>query len=207
MHAVLEAAAAKAPLLLVIEDAHWADHSTRDMISFLFSRPFAEPVALVVSYRGEDLHRRHPLRAQVAEWSRVRGVERLQLNPLSDADVRVLVRELHPDPMAEAELADIVDRAEGNAFFVEELVGATWGGRVPEDLAELLLVRLDRLDETAQQVVRARRSPVAGSPTPCSRRPAGCPTTRSTSPSGPPSSPTCCGRLPRHLLLPPRPAR
>jgi len=156
MHAVLEAAAAKAPLLLVIEDAHWADHSTRDMISYLFSRPFAEPVALVISYRGEDLHRRHPLRSQVAEWSRVRGVERLQLNPLSEADVRVLIRQLHPDPLAEAELAGIVDRAEGNAFFVEELVGATWGSEasVPEDLAELLLVRLDRLDETAQQVVR-----------------------------------------------------
>lgn len=157
MHAVLESAAAKAPLLLVIEDAHWADHSTRDMISFLFSRPFAEPVAMVVSYRGEDLHRRHPLRQQVAEWSRVRGVERLQLNPLGEAEVRTLVRQLHPDPLAEAEVAGIVDRAEGNAFFVEELVGATWaaGGRVPEDLAEVLLVRLDRLDETAQRVVRA----------------------------------------------------
>jgi DNA-binding CsgD family transcriptional regulator len=156
MHAVLEAAAAKAPLLLAIEDAHWADHSTLDMISFLFSRPFAEPVAIVVSYRGEDLHRRHPLRPQVAEWSRIRGVERLQLNPLSRADVRLLVRQLHPDPIAEAEVADIVDRAEGNAFFVEELVGATWASRgsVPEDLADLLLVRLDRLDETGQQVVR-----------------------------------------------------
>jgi DNA-binding CsgD family transcriptional regulator/tetratricopeptide (TPR) repeat protein len=156
MHAVLEAAAAKAPLLLVLEDAHWADHSTRDMISFLFSRPFAEPVAVVVSYRGEDLHRRHPLRPQVAEWSRIRGVERLQLNPLTPAEVRTLVRQLHPDPLAEAELAGIVDRAEGNAFFVEELVGATWagGGRVPEDLADVLLVRLDRLDETAQHVVR-----------------------------------------------------
>ncbi len=156
MHAVLEAAAAKAPLLLVIEDAHWADHSTRDMISFLFGRPFSEPVGIVVSYRGEDLHRRHPLRPQVAEWSRIRGVERIQLNPLRDAEVRALVRELHPEPLAEAEIADIVDRADGNAFFVEELVGATWAasGRVPETLAEVLLVRLDRLDEAAQHVVR-----------------------------------------------------
>ena len=155
MHSLLSAAAAKAPLLLVIEDAHWADQSTRDMISFLFSRPFAEPVGLVVSYRAEDLHRRHPLRSQVAEWSRVRGVERLQLNPLTDPQVRTLVRELHPDPITEADLADIVDRAEGNAFFVEELVGTTWGGRVPEDLAEVLLVRLDRLDDASRQVVRA----------------------------------------------------
>ena len=155
MHSLLSAAAAKAPLLLVIEDAHWADQSTRDMISFLFSRPFADPVGIVVSYRAEDLHRRHPLRGQVAEWSRVRGVDRLQLNPLSDTEVRTLVRELHPDPITEADLSDIVTRAEGNAFFVEELVGTTWGGRVPEDLAEVLLVRLDRLDDSSRQVVRA----------------------------------------------------
>src|SRR6478736_6704997 len=155
MHSLLSAAAAKAPLLLVIEDAHWADQSTRDMVSFLFSRPFADPVGIVVSYRAEDLHRRHPLRGQVAEWSRVRGVDRLQLNPLTDTEVRTLVRELHPDPITEADLSDIVTRAEGNAFFVEELVGTTWGGRVPEDLAEVLLVRLDRLDDSSRQVVRA----------------------------------------------------
>src|SRR3546814_13988566 len=58
----------KAPLLLVIEDVHWADQSTRDLISFLISRPFTNRVAGVLSYRGEDLHRRHPLRRQVAEW-------------------------------------------------------------------------------------------------------------------------------------------
>ena len=59
---------------------HWADQSTRDLLSFLFSRPFAGPVGLVASYRSDDLHRRHPLRRQVAEWSRLPGVERLQLD-------------------------------------------------------------------------------------------------------------------------------
>ena len=156
MHALLEEAGAKAPLLLVIEDAHWADQSTRDMLSFLFSRPFLSPVAIVASYRSDDLHRRHPLRRQVAEWTRVRGVERLQLNPLSPSDVRSLVRQLHPEPLSAHELDDIVDRAEGNAFFVEELVGAASGpGRwVPADLADVLLVRLDRLDDNAREVVR-----------------------------------------------------
>ncbi|NYG59148.1 DNA-binding CsgD family transcriptional regulator/tetratricopeptide (TPR) repeat protein [Nocardioides daedukensis] len=153
--ALLESAAVKAPLLLVIEDVHWADQSTRDLISFLISRPFTNRVAGVLSYRGEDLHRRHPLRRQVAEWSRVRGVERLQLPPLAPAAVREMIRALHPDEITEAGLADIIDRAEGNAFFVEELVGATWASQVPEDLADLLLVRLDGLDEAARQVVRA----------------------------------------------------
>ncbi|HYF72775.1 MAG TPA: LuxR C-terminal-related transcriptional regulator, partial [Nocardioides sp.] len=156
VHALLEAAAAHAPLLLVVEDTHWADQSTRDMISFLFSRPFAGPVSVVVSYRSDDLHRRHPLRRQVAEWSRFGGVQRMALSPLPDDAVRALIAQLAPEGFTAKELADIVDRAEGNAFFVEELTSAAAGpGRwVPADLADVLLVRLDRLDDTARQVVR-----------------------------------------------------
>ena len=155
LHALFTEVARAAPLLLVVEDAHWADHSTRDLISFLFSRPFAEQVSIVVSYRGEDLHRRHPLRAQVAQWARIRGVERLVVEPLPAKDVRTLVRELHPEPLAESEVAGIIQRAEGNAFFVEELVGATREtDGVPDDLADVLLVRLERIDETAQEIVR-----------------------------------------------------
>lgn len=157
VHALVDAASAQAPLLLVIEDTHWADQSTRDMLSFLFSRPFTGPVAIVASYRSDDLHRRHPLRRQVAEWGRIRGVQRIALSPLPDDAVRTLIAELVPEGLAEKELADIVDRAEGNAFFVEELTSAAAGpGRwVPDDLADVLLVRLDRLDDTARHVVRA----------------------------------------------------
>ncbi|MCW2766632.1 MAG: regulatory protein LuxR, partial [Nocardioides sp.] len=157
VHAVLETVSEKAPVLLVIEDAHWADQSTRDMLSFLFSRPFVGPVAVVASYRSDDLHRRHPLRRQVAEWSRIRGVGRIQLSPLSDESVRALIAELVPAGLKESELADIVGRAEGNAFFVEELISAASmpGSWVPADLADVLLVRLDRLDDNARQVVRA----------------------------------------------------
>ena len=157
VHDLLETVAEEGPLLVVVEDAHWADQSTRDMLSFLFSRPFAGPVRLVVSYRSDDLHRRHPLRPQVAEWARLRGVQRLQVEPLSDADVRHLIYLIHKDTtISEASIAEIVDRAEGNAFFVEELIGATWatGGHVPVELADVLLVRLDRLDDRTREVVR-----------------------------------------------------
>lgn len=150
---LLSAVADDAPVLVMVEDAHWADESTRDMLSFLFSRP-VPGVSLVVSYRSDDLHRRHPLRRQVAEWMRLRGVDRLQLDPLRDDDVRLLVRALHPSTMSEAEYSSIVDRAEGNPFFVEELVGAAWSGQVPGELADVLLVHLDRLDDTTRQVVR-----------------------------------------------------
>ncbi len=156
MLAALEAAARRAPLLLVIEDTHWADQSTRDMLSFLLSRLDAGGFAVVASYRSDDLHRRHPLRRQVAEWSRLRGVDRINLSPLDDDAVRDLVRQLVPGGLPESELADVVARAEGNAFFLEELVSATAepGSVVPADLADVLLVRLDRLDDEARAVVR-----------------------------------------------------
>ena len=68
---------------------------------------------VVASYRSDDLHRRHPLRTQVAEWSRIRGVERLQLQPLTAPDVRTLIHELHPDPIDEDDVADIVEPGRG----------------------------------------------------------------------------------------------
>ncbi|HYH35258.1 MAG TPA: LuxR C-terminal-related transcriptional regulator, partial [Nocardioides sp.] len=114
------------------------------------------PVVVVASYRADDLHRRHPLRRQVAEWTRLTGVRRMTLGPLDEAAVRRLIAELAPGGLALAETIDIVDRAEGNAFFVEELTSAaaapgTW---VPAELADVLLVRLDRLGDAARQVVR-----------------------------------------------------
>ena len=156
VHGALDDLADDAPLLVVVEDAHWADRSTRDLLSFLFSRPFRHPVALVTSYRSDDLHRRHPLRSTVAEWVRVPGVVRLPLPPLADTDVRTLVRALHGGDLAPADLVRIVSRAEGNAFFAEELVAAELGSSgLPDDLADLLLVRLDRLDDEGRRVVRA----------------------------------------------------
>ncbi|MFY0408530.1 helix-turn-helix transcriptional regulator [Solicola sp. PLA-1-18] len=146
--------AADAPLLVVVEDAHWADQSTRDVLSVALARQSDVPLRFVVSYRSDDLHRRHPLRPVIAQWTRVTGVERVQLDPLGEPDVRLLVRDLGAAALGEADVAEIVDRADGNAFFVEELVGAVAAGGLPLDLADLLLVRLEQLDDGARRVVR-----------------------------------------------------
>jgi DNA-binding CsgD family transcriptional regulator/tetratricopeptide (TPR) repeat protein len=157
VHGALEQLGRAEPLLLIVEDVHWADRSTREILSFLFSRRFDSPVAVVASYRSDDLHRRHPLRTTAAEWSRLPGVTRVDLGRLGEADVRALVHTLHPDPLPERAMRGIVERAEGNAFFTEELVQAAEDGpdAIPEALADLLLVRLDRLDDDTRLVVRA----------------------------------------------------
>lgn len=155
MHALLDRVAADRPLLVVVEDVHWADRSTRDLVTLLFSRPFTHPVSVVASYRSDDLHRRHPLRPMVAQWGRMPGVVRLAVGPLSKANVRTLIHELHPAPLASAAVAGIVDRAEGNAFFVEELVRvADSHDGIPENLADLLMVRVEELSDDALTVLR-----------------------------------------------------
>ncbi len=157
VHGALRLAARSAPVLLVIEDVHWADPSTRDLLRFLFTRQPPEAVSVVVSYRADDLHRRHPLRADAAEWGRLPDVSRLYLAPLPDDAVLAMVHELQPEGLPETSLRSIVRRAEGNAFFVEELVVAARRGQLmlSADLADLLLVHLDALDADARTVLRA----------------------------------------------------
>jgi DNA-binding NarL/FixJ family response regulator len=156
LHEVLQGLAAQQPVLLIIEDVHWADPSTRDLLSFLFTRGFDQPAAIVVSYRHDDLHRRHPLRRTLAEWGRLPRVTRIHLDGLPDDAVRAIVRTVRPVGLDDRAVEQIVRRAEGNAFFAEELVCAPDPARaLPTDLADLLLVRLDGVTEPARAVVRA----------------------------------------------------
>lgn len=155
LHAVLAELGRESPLLLVIEDLHWADRSTCDLLSYLFTRGFGGPVSVVASYRSDDLHRRHPLRTIAAGWLRLPTVSRLDLAPLPDERMSELVAALHGGPLAATDLLTVIDRAEGNAFFAEELVAAIGSSAMPRDLAGLLLLRLDSLDADARLVVRA----------------------------------------------------
>ena len=152
----LEILAEHRPVLLVVEDAHWADASTRQLLQVLLARSFGRPVALLVSYRSDDLHRRHPLRAALAEWTRLSGVRRLELGPLEPADVARLVSARGARPISQQGIDAIVRRSGGNAFYAEELLDAGIAdGSLPEELADLLLVRFDRLSDDAKAVVSA----------------------------------------------------
>ncbi len=149
--------ATSTPLLLIVEDVHWADPSTRELLTFLLTRRTSEPVALVASYRSDDLNRRHPLRAVLAEWHRLSVISRIHVERLDESDIRSMIANLQPLPLPEREIQRIVARAEGNPFFAEELVAAaeTADCTIPIELADLLLVRLERLDAHGRLAVRA----------------------------------------------------
>ncbi|WP_328418996.1 MULTISPECIES: AAA family ATPase [unclassified Micromonospora] len=145
------------PLVLVIEDLHWADRSTRDLIGFLVRAARPGRLLLVGTYRTDELQRGHPLRPFLAELDRARGVERVELGRLDrDGTAAILADLLGAEPTARA-VDDIHDRTQGNPFFIEELAvaGDPLGcAALPETLRDLLLARVDRLPEPAQRVLR-----------------------------------------------------
>ncbi len=159
--------AAATPVLLVLEDLHWADTSTRDLVTFLSRMLHRERVALIGTYRTDDLHRRHPLRPVVAELLRLPSVIAVDLAPLAPSALAEHLTAALPGQAAgpgridATALNDIVTRAEGNAYYAEELLAAWVNGdqaerqSLPAGLAALLLSRVERLSDETQRVLRA----------------------------------------------------
>jgi DNA-binding CsgD family transcriptional regulator len=165
LHAVTDGVA---PMLLVLEDLHWADASTRDLLRFVLSRLSDERLLVVGTYRTDDLHRRHPLRPLLAELVRLPRVERVDVAPFDADELRDYLSMLHGGQLPDDVVEDIRGRSEGNAYYAEELLAAAddapSGQRrrvaLPEQLADVLLARLERLPAGVQQV--ARVASVAG---------------------------------------------
>ncbi|WP_308250628.1 ATP-binding protein [Nonomuraea rhizosphaerae] len=142
------------PVLFVIEDLHWADRSTRDLLVFLSRMVQTERVCVVGTYRTDDLHRRHPLRSVLAELKRLPSVTHVELGPLDSGEMSDYVATL--GALDAQELGVIVTRADGNPFYAEELFAAlAEGDSLPDGLASLLMSRVEVLSEPGQRVLRA----------------------------------------------------
>jgi ATP/maltotriose-dependent transcriptional regulator MalT len=155
---VITRLAAGRQLVLVMEDLHWADRSTRDLVEFLIRTLRELAVLLVLTYRSDALHRGHPLRPLVTEWERVRSVERLDVGRFTPDEVAAQLRAIRRVPVT-TQLADAVyQRSQGNAFLVEEIAGVVETGGdpygLPPSLRDVLLARTERVSETAQRVLR-----------------------------------------------------
>jgi DNA-binding CsgD family transcriptional regulator/tetratricopeptide (TPR) repeat protein len=156
--ALLERLGRSRPVLLAIEDLHWADGATRDFVHFLVRSAREEPLCLVVTYRADELHRRHPLRPLLAELERAAGVDRIALERFSRREMdEQLAGILTTEPPRE--LADrLFRRSQGNPLYTEELLAASEDGGgwlLPETLRDVLIARVERLSPAGQAVVRA----------------------------------------------------
>ncbi|OIV36748.1 hypothetical protein BIV57_14510 [Mangrovactinospora gilvigrisea] len=155
---LLRALTAERTLVLALEDLHWSDPSTRQLLGFLVRALGTGRLMLVMTYRSDDIHRRHPLRPFLAELDRLRVVHRLQLAPFSREDTAALLSGLLGGAAEPALVREVFERSEGNAFFAEELLQAIRDGGaeagLSESLRDLLLVRVERLPESAQLLLR-----------------------------------------------------
>jgi DNA-binding CsgD family transcriptional regulator/tetratricopeptide (TPR) repeat protein len=147
----------RSPLVVVLEDLHWADQASRDLIGFLARTLRSGRVMLLASYRSDELHRRHPLRPLLGELVRLPGVEHLELAPFSRTELAEHLEAIAGAPLAADQLERIYERSEGNPFYAEQLLAAGSGAAdvgLPSTLADVLLVRVQGLSEPAQQVLR-----------------------------------------------------
>ncbi|MEU2776197.1 AAA family ATPase, partial [Streptomyces sp. NPDC007162] len=154
---LLERIAADRTVVLVLEDLHWSDASTRHLLAYLLRTLRAGRLVVLATYRSDDIHRRHPLRPLLAELDRMRTVHRLELARFNREEVGRQIAGIlatEPDP---AQVDEIFDRSDGNAFFVEELAVAgaeSCCTGLTDSLRDLLLVRVEALPESAQRVAR-----------------------------------------------------
>ncbi len=153
----LQRLAVSGPVLVIVEDLHWADPASRDAVAFLLRNLQADPVQLMVTVRTDDLHRNHPLLPWLAELERSGRVERIELarlDPGQTAEMLAAITGVPPDPA----LAERIHaRADGNPFFIEELslTGDPDPGlaRLSPTLRDILLARIAAAPARAQAVI------------------------------------------------------
>ena len=143
-------------LLVTIEDLHWADRSTRAFLVYLASSLCRERVLVVTTYRPDELHRRHPLRPLLAELERDARARRVELEPLTRAELAEQLNDILGEAPGEDLLSRLFSRSEGNPLFAEELLAAGTDGRgsLPPTLRDALMLRIERLSADAQETLR-----------------------------------------------------
>jgi DNA-binding CsgD family transcriptional regulator len=154
--ALLGERAAAAPVLLVVEDLHWADTSTLDLVVFLAHNLDDRRVLLLGTCRADEPASSARMRRLADGVRRSGSALLLKLGPLGREELAALLAGRAGAPLAAALMDAIVARSEGNPFFAEELLAAAGDqdGELPQGLRELLLQRVARLDPATQGLVR-----------------------------------------------------
>jgi len=173
--AILGDAARENGLLLVVEDIHWADPSTRELLDYLTRRLRAERVLLLATLRSDELHRKHPLLPTIQGWRRASMVREVELTALDAAGVGGMVQAIldQTDAVSQDFRQFLRDRTEGNPFVLEEMLKAAidrgdvyreaggWGRKdikelkLPDTVRDTILLRIERLADDQREVLSA----------------------------------------------------
>jgi DNA-binding CsgD family transcriptional regulator/tetratricopeptide (TPR) repeat protein len=151
---LLSRLAADRTVVLILEDLHWADTSTLDLLRFLVGASRSERLMLLATYRSDELHRRHPLRPFLAEIGRQDLVDRIELGAFDADEIAEQLGGIRGTPPAPALVERVFARSGGNPFFAEELLAAgDIGLTLPRTLRDTLGDRVRRLSDDAQRLM------------------------------------------------------
>jgi class 3 adenylate cyclase/tetratricopeptide (TPR) repeat protein len=172
--ALLAVPAREQGMLLVIEDAHWADSATRELLDHLARRLTNMRSLLLVTYRSDELDRRHPMAPLLQTWRRTGVAELVALSPLEQGEIAEMIAAILDDEQIAPEFRDLMHaRTEGNPFVLEEMLkeaidhgdifrdGHGWQRRsleelrIPETVRDTILLRFARLDPAEAEIFQA----------------------------------------------------
>jgi class 3 adenylate cyclase/tetratricopeptide (TPR) repeat protein len=176
---LFRAFAREAPVLLVLEDMHWADEASLELLQHVARELRDARIAILATYRSDEMHRRHPLLRALAELQRERMTTEILLKRLTPDETKEVIRatfaQSDPNVKISDEFRDAIHaRSEGNPFFTEELLKDVVGSggvyldaasgwqrkpidelEIPGSIREAVRVRLERLSDGARQTVVA----------------------------------------------------
>ncbi|MDQ6721986.1 MAG: AAA family ATPase [Candidatus Dormibacteraeota bacterium] len=171
--ALLGLASAERGLLLIVEDLHWADASTRELLDYLTRRLRNRRLLVLATYRRDEMHRKHPLLPTVQGWQRSRLAQVVELEPLAPEGVARMVSSIFDNTNVGEEFRDFMHaRSEGNPFVLEEMLKAAidrgdiyrdeadWQRkpiaelRIPGTVRDTILLRVERLDAGQAEILR-----------------------------------------------------
>ena len=167
--ALLATASEDGGLLLVVEDVHWADDSSRELLDHIARRLAGIRALVLVTYRSDELHRRHPFVPTLRDWRRSDLADVVELDPLPQAGIAEMFAAITDADRVEPELVDLLyERTEGSPFFLEELLseavcslepGAEINRAaldevgIPETVRDAVVQRLSRLDPEHAEIL------------------------------------------------------
>ncbi|MBV8170416.1 MAG: AAA family ATPase [Candidatus Eremiobacteraeota bacterium] len=153
---------AERPVILVVEDLHWADDGTLELLQHVSTNIEGSRVLVVVSFRAEDVRHRNRLRSVIAKLERHVSFHKISLGPLADADMHELVADAAGDEaehpaLSAARISAISAQSEGNPLFAEELLRtaleSSGDTALPSTLREAVLERFATLDQPARRII------------------------------------------------------
>jgi predicted ATPase len=130
--------------VVILEDMHWADQTSQELLAYVARAVERDPILILATYRGDELHRRHPLTQLIAQLTHERRYHEVRLPPLSRDELAGMLEATLERPLPGAFVDALYERTEGNPFFVEEILKA--------------LIERDRLDALIAAARRGHHS-------------------------------------------------